>query len=469
MTVPAGRHPPVGQQTASSFQGILRRVARPDLPLAQRVLTVAWPVVLANLLQSLALTVDLIMVGALGPVALASMGVATQAFYVGMTLAGGFAAGATALVARAIGAGDKDAADKATTVALVLALAASAPLILVTLVLDAPLLRVMGAEGRVLEDASLVLRVLALGIPGNMLIMTATGAMQGAGDTRPALLIGVGVNVVNLVLDWLLIFGNLGFPAMGLAGAALATSASFAAGGVAFAWLLWRGRRPVRLARLRGAFRDVARRVTRVGAPAALEQFVLSLGFTAYLVLILRFGADALAAHQIGLRVQSFAFMPGFGFAAAAAALVGQGLGRGDPDEAEGNGWTAMAMGLAVMVTLSIPMFLLAEPLARLFTKEAGAVALGVTWIHTLVLAMPAIAFHFTAAGALRGAGDTRFPLLVSFAGLWLVRLPIAWLVGIQLGHGMAGVWAGYVIEYYLRAIVTTVRFARGRWKTLPV
>lgn len=460
---------PVGSQTGTSFQAILRRVANPDLPLAQRVLSVAWPVVLTNLLQSLALTVDLVMVGALGAVALASVGVATQVFYVGMTLANGFAAGATALVARSIGAGDKDGADKATTVALLLALAASVPLIFVTFFLDAPLLRLLGAEGDVLESASLVLRVLSLGIPGNMLIVAATGAMQGAGDTRPALLIGVGVNVVNLALDWLLIFGNLGAPRMGLAGAAVATAVSFTAGGLAFAWLLWRGRRPVRFTRLRGAFRGMARRLSRVGAPAALEQFVLSLGFTAYLVLILRFGADALAAHQIGLRVQSFAFMPGFGFAAAAAALVGQGLGRGDPEEAEGNGWTAIAMGLAVMVTMSLPMFLAAEPLARLFTSDPGAVRLGVTWIHTLVFAMPAIAFHFTAAGALRGAGDTRFPLVVSFAGLWLVRLPIAWAAGVWWGLGMTGVWAGYIIEYYLRAIVTTVRFARGRWKTLDV
>lgn len=468
MTSP-GRAPPVGQQTTTTFQGVLRRVTRPDAPVAQRVLSVAWPVVLTNLLQSLALTVDLVMVGSLGSTALAATGVATQVFFVGMTLAGGFAAGATALVARSIGAGDKEHADRATTTAMLLALAASAPLALVTIFLEAPLLRLMGAEGEVLESAGVVLRILAIGIPGSMLITTATGAMQGSGDTKPALWIGIGVNVVNLVLDWLLIFGNLGFPRMGLAGAAVATAVSFTAGGLAFVWLLLRGRRPVRFARLRGTFRDLSARLARVGAPAALEQLVLSLGFTAYLVLILRFGADALAAHQIGLRVQSFAFMPGFGFAAAAAALVGQGLGRGAPEEAEANGWTSIALGFAIMMTLSLGMFSLAEPLARLFTSEPGAIALGVTWIHVLVVAMPAIAFHFTAAGALRGAGDTRFPLLVSFAGLWLIRLPVAWLTGVVLGFGMYGVWAGYIVEYYLRALVTTWRFARGRWKALRV
>ena len=460
---------PVGAQTQAGLQAVLRRVASPDLPLARKVWSVAWPVVLSNMLQSLALTVDLIFVGALGPLALAATGVATQVFFVGMTVGTGLATAATALVARGIGAGDERAADGATTVALLLALAASVPLMAATWFLDTPLLRLLGADEATVEQGALVLRVLAFAIPGNMLVLVAGGALQGAGDTRPALLVGIGVNVLNLVLDWMLIFGNLGAPAMGLRGAALATTLAFSAGGLAFLVLLRRGRRPTGLTAHDVPVARTAARLARVGGPAALESFLLSLGFTVYLVLILRFGAEALAAHQIGLRVQSFAFMPGFGFAAAAAALVGQGLGRGDPRIAERNGWAAIGLGAVAMVGLSVPLFLLAEPLAGLFTDSPEALALGTTWIHVLVLAMPAIALHFGAAGALKGAGDTRWPLAVSFVGLWLVRLPLAWWLGVQMGWGMAGVWAGYVLEYYGRAVVTTWRYARGRWKTTTV
>lgn len=459
---------PVGQATSESFAGIVRRVVRPDLPTSRKVWTVAWPVVVTNLLQSLALTVDLVMVGALGAFALAATGVATQVFYVGMVLGSGLAAGATALVARAIGAGDKEGAERVTAVAIVLALALSLPLILVTAFWDAPLLRLLGADESVVEQGGLVLRVLAFGIPGNMVTLAATGALTGAGDTRPGLVIGIGVNVLNLVLDYALIFGHFGAPAMGLAGAAAATAVSFGAGGLAFLLLLWRGARPVGLGR--GAFRGgEARRLLRVGAPAALEQLVLTMGFTAYLVLILRFGEEALAAHQIGLRVQSFAFMPGFGFSAAAAALVGQGLGRGSPRDAEADGWASIGLGLLAMMALSLPMYLAAEPLARLFTDDPDALRLGTLWIRAIVLAMPAIALHFGAAGALRGAGDTRWPLVVSFAGLWLVRIPLAWFVGVVLGLGMIGVWAAYIVEYSLRAVVTVWRFAAGKWKTLQV
>lgn len=460
---------PVGQQTSAGFGAIVRRVVRPDWPTSRKVLAVAWPVVVTNLLQSLALTVDLVMVGALGPVALAATGVATQVFYVALVVGNGLAAGATALVARAIGAGDQAQADRVTTVAILLAMLLSLPLIVFTYFFDAPLLRILGAEDVIVEQGGIVLRLLAFGIPGEMLILVGAGALAGAGDTRPALWIGIGVNVLNLVLDYALIFGELGAPALGLRGAAVATAISFTAGGVAFLWMLRRGRRPLRLGAARGEPRGMTRRLLRVGAPAAAEQLVLTLGFTAYLVLILRFGPEALAAHSIGLRVQSFAFMPGFGFAAAAAALVGQGLGRGDAAEAERSGWVAIGMGLVIMMAMTAPMYLAAEPLARLFTDDPRSIGLGATWIRTIVLAMPAIAFHFGAAGALRGAGDTRWPLVVSFAGLWLVRLPVAWLLGVQLAYGMYGVWTGYVIEYYGRALVTTWRFRRGRWKTLKV
>lgn len=461
---------PVGQTTGQSFGAIARRVVRPDLPTSRKVWAIAWPVVAANLLQSLALTVDLIMVGALGPEALAATGVATQVFYVGMVVASGLGAGATALVARAIGAGDREAAHRATAIAVALALALAIPLALATFFFDAPLLALLGADATIVDQGGIVLRALAFGIPGNLIMLTATGALTGAGDTRPALVIGIGMNVVNILLDYVLIFGRFGFPEMGLAGAAIATSVAFSLGGFAFLVLLWRGGRPVALGggTFAGGWTE-ARRLTRIGGPAALEALVLSLGFTAYLILILRFGADALAAHQIGLRVQAFAFMPGFGFAAAAAALVGQGLGRGDSDEAEKEGWAAMGLGLLVMMSLCLPLYVFAQPLARLFTSDPDALRLGELWIRAIVLAMPAIALHFGAVGALRGAGDTRWPLLVSFAGLWLMRLPLAWLIGVELGYGMIGVWAAYILEYYARAIVTTWRYARGSWKTLRV
>ncbi len=460
---------PVGDSTTRALGAWWRRVGRPDEAITRRVLSVAWPVVLTNLLASLALTVDLAFVGTLGPEALAAAGVASMVFFVAMTVGTGLGAGATALVGRAIGAGDVEEAGRATSAAVMLTLLVSIPIVIMGIVFAEPMMHLMGAEASIVEGGALILRLLAWGVPGNLVILTLSGAFQGAGDTRPALLVGIGVNVVNLGLDYVLIFGKYGFPEMGLAGAGYATAVSYLLGGFAFLVVVASGFRPVRLRHPTGRTLAVIRRITRVGAPAGVESLLLTIGFTAYLILILQFGASALAAHQIGLRIQSFAFMPGFGFAAAASALVSQGLGRGDPVEAERNGWVAMAMGFVVMMVVSVPLVFVARPIVGLFTADAEALELGVTWMRIIVIAMPAIALHFTAAGALRGAGDTRWPLAVSFAGLWLVRLPVAWVLGVVLGWGMLGLWAAYVVEYYGRAIVVTWRYARGGWKSLKV
>lgn len=470
---PMGATPPrlpVGEPTTRGLGPLWRRVARPDQAVTRRVFNIAWPVALTNLLQTVALTVDLAFVGALGAGALAATGVATQAVFLAMALGTGVAAGATAVVARAFGAGDIDDASRATSATAALSILLGIPLLLVPFLWADPLVRLLGADDALASDAALVLRILALGLPGQLLVNSLGGALAGAGDTRPALVVGLIVNALNVALDAVLIFGWGPFPAMGLSGAAIATSISFLVGGLLILGVLASGRRPLRLASLGGGVLAThGRRLLRVGLPASAESLLLSIGFAAFLVLILRFGTEAVAAHQIGLRIQSFAFMPGFGFAAAASALVGQGLGRGSPHDAERDGWTAIGMGFLVMVGVSLPMLLVAEPVTRLFTSDPIALSLGVDWIGIIVLAMPAIALHFTAAGALRGAGDTRWPLAVSFIGLWLVRLPLSWFFAIPMGWGMHGVWVGYVVEYYGRALVMTVRYARGSWKTSAV
>ncbi|MHB8585898.1 MAG: MATE family efflux transporter [Thermoplasmatota archaeon] len=463
---------PVGSLTPEALTPSPGSVISPDLPRSRRILGIAWPVIVANFLQTLALTVDLIFVGSLGTDPLASAGLASQVYLLMTALATGVATGATAIVSRSFGAGRPDQAWRDAWIVVLVSLAIGIPSALLLVVLAPQLIVISGGTGvgvGVTGASAHFLAILSFGLPATFFITSITGAFQGAGDTRPTLTNGLIINAVNIVFDWLLIFGNLGAPRLGLYGAATATAIAYTVGAILFLVVLLRGRRPIRLTIHRPTMERV-RTLVRVGTPAGIEQFMLTLGFTAYLFLILRFGASALAAHQVGLRVQSFAFTPGFGFSTAAAALVGQAIGAGDPARAEADAWGAMRMALMLMIGGSIPLMLAAPYVARLFIDPAQdpvAFALGTTWIRTLVLAIPAIAIHFTAAGALRGAGDTRWPLYVSFFGLWLVRLPLAWYLSTPLGYGMLGIWAAYVIEYYARATVTTLRFRSGRWKKL--
>jgi putative MATE family efflux protein len=427
-------------------------------------------VVIANFFQVLALTVDLAFVGGLGATPLAAAGFATQVYVLALSLATGMATGATALVARSFGAGDPEQGFHDGWLTLVLALAVGIPIAALVVLLAPPLivLSAGGAPGTadVVDQSARFLAVLALGLPASFLTTAITGAFQGAGDTRPTLTNGLVINAINIVADYCLIFGNFGFPRLGLYGAAFATLFANTVGAILFVLVMARGRRAMRL-RVHLPRRERLAALVRLGAPAGAESLLLNLGFTAYLVLILQYGAPALAAHQIGLRIQSFAFTPGMGFSTAAAALVGQALGAGDPDRAERDAWGAMRMALLLMVGGSVPLVVAAPWVAGIFTNDPTAKDLGVFWIRTLVLAIPAIAIHFTVAGALRGAGDTRWPLLVSFIGLWFVRLPLAWFLADRLGWMMPGIWAAYVVEYYVRALVTTLRFRTGRWKAI--
>src|SRR5437773_769133 len=339
------------------------------------VFQLAWPVMVANLLQTLTTTVDVIMVGSLGseaPAAVAAVGFGGQFIFLFFSVMISVSAGTIALVARAIGAN--------------------------------------------------------------------------------------------------LIFGNAFVPRLGVPGAAIGTSISYVIGALALIAILLRGKHRLKL-HLSGGWvhMDAVRRIFRIGWPAALEQILLQVAFLLWVGMVVVFGTQILAAHQIGLRIQSFAFMPGFGFAIAATALVGQNLGARNPEEAEKSGWEAMKFSVVVMSVIAIGIFLFAEFIARAFIGDPVVVSWSVTFIRIHAVSIPAVGVFFAIDGALRGAGDTRFPLMTSLSGMYLVRLPLSAIFGFVLGWGIVGIWIPLVIEYYYRSAVIANHFRRGKWKTLRV
>ncbi|HWG92062.1 MAG TPA: MATE family efflux transporter, partial [Candidatus Thermoplasmatota archaeon] len=434
----------------------------------RRILAIAWPVVVNNFLNSAALFVDVFLVAFLGATALASVGLASQVFFLAAALASGLSTGVIALTARAVGARDKEQEGRVVLTALLLAVLMSLPLAVLGFLYATELLGLLGASPEVAEAGAVYLRILSLAAPFEFFNLVATGVLNAQGRTRVTLIVNLAINAVHLLLDYVLIFGAFGFPSMGIAGAAVATAVSFGVGSVVFFALL-RPSLPSTWSRL-PYDGPMAARLFRVGAPSALEDGLLNFGFMVYTLLILGFGATALAAHQVGLRILSFAFMPGFGFSAAAAALVGQSLGAKDPEGAEQAGWYSMGLGLAIMVAMAVPLYLFSEPIAGLLSHgDPATLELSVTWIALITLTIPPIAIHFSGAGALRGAGDTRWTLLVSFVGLFALRIPAAYLLGFVLGLGIEGVWLAYLLEYYVRAGLTVARFHRGRWKALKI
>jgi putative MATE family efflux protein len=283
-------------------------------------------------------------------------------------------------------------------------------------------------------------------------------------------MIGLVVNALNVLGNWVLIFGHLGAPALGVLGSAVATSLAFTVGGGLAFVLVRHGRLRLRLEsrhlRLDGS---VIRRVLRIGSPSAAEQLLRQMGYLLYLGFAVRYGTDAVAAYIIGVRILALSFLPGFGFAAAASTLVGQHLGAGNPRRAESAGWMSTWMSVWLMSAAGVLVFLLAEPIARLFVDEPGVVQGAVWFIYMLGAAQPFMAMDFTLGGALRGAGDTRFPLWTMIVAFYGVRLGLSAVVVYVLDLGLAWLWSTLIADYVVRSVLKAWRFRGERWRSIEV
>jgi putative MATE family efflux protein len=277
------------------------------------------------------------------------------------------------------------------------------------------------------------------------------------------------VTAAKVVLNFGLIFGMFGLPAMGLVGAGLATLLSQ---GVAAVLLFWLSRRPraPEVLRLRprdfADARDLLPETLRLSLPAVAERVVMNAGMMSYFALLGTYGAEAVAAYTVGVRILSFSWIPGMGFSTAAATLVGQALGAGEPRQAARAGWRSARLCLIASAGLGIGFVLGRETLARLFVPNDPAVveAMG-PFMLMLGIAQPFLALHFTLGGALRGAGDTVTPLWAAILGNWALRVPLAYLAAFVLDLELFWVWLTIPFDHLLRSAWMTWAFWRGRWQ----
>lgn len=434
------------------------------------ILGLAWPAVADNFLQTLTLTVDMIMVGRLGASSLAAVGLGGQVIFIFQSVMMAITAGTVAMVARSIGEEDTEKARKVLEQSLFFGAVAVLFLTPFLSFYGGGLLHIYQVEEGVLTIGKSYFEVAIVSLPFMFVCLAAAQALRGAGDTRTPLVISSFINGANVVLNYVFIFGKLGFSPLGVKGAAVGTVFSFVLGSFVYGVLLLE--RKLRLyISLKGFFPDFSlfRKVLNIGTPAAVEQLIIQMGFVVFTVIITTFGTECIAAHQIGMRIQSFSFMPGFGFAIAATALVGQNLGAKKPDEAEKSGWEACRLAVLFMVGVAVFIFVFAADIARVFVNEKEVVDMAVISIRILAFAEPAIAVHFTIAGALRGAGDTKWPLYASAAGLYVFRIPVALFMAFTLGMGIIGAWIAMSIEYVVRSFFVSMRFRQGGWKMVEV
>lgn len=426
----------------------------------------AWPVIVTLALESLVGLVDTLMVGRLGATAVAAVGVGTQVLGALNVVMMAVGTGTLAIVARAVGAGEiRDAEDSilqsvllggVLAVLVALPVAACAPAII-------PL---FGVSPEVAALGVPFLRVVVLAVPAGTILFVVGSALRASGDTRTPLLIGIVVNFINVVANYVLIFGAFGFPALGVIGSGSATALAFSTGAVLGLVLLSSGRLRLRLLWTRWRPQPaLLRRILAVGLPTAAEQLFMQIGFFLYVIFAARYGTSAVAAYFIGVKILALSFHPGNGFGAAAATLVGQYLGARAPALARRSGWDATGLALIMMSTGGFVLFLGAEPIARAFVADPEVVSHTVGFIHVLAAAQPLMAIDFTLGGSLRGAGDTRFPLLTVLIGFYVCRLGFAATATYVLGAPVFWVWFALLGDYVARALLKSWRFQSGAWQ----
>jgi len=431
----------------------------------------AGPVILENLFQTALGTVSMLMVARLGAAAIAGIGTATQLLWVVQAAFAAITTGTTVLVARFIGAKEPDDANMVVKQSVVVGGLLSVVFGFIGLFFSDWFIIVMGADADVVEAGGAYLTITMTASFFMIAMYTISGALRGAGDSRTPMLVSGGINVINVAVSYVLIFGKLGFPAMGIAGAAWGVTISRAVGTGILLWFLVGGKGSLSIRGKAGWAPDfkLIWRMLRLGLPTMVEQLLMSGGMLIFAVISISLGTTIYATQRITFQVTSLTFMPGFGYAMAATAVVGQYLGAKRPDLAERANTHCVKVATILMTLIGLACAVLGKPLMRLFTDDPEMIAVGVQALWVINLAWPSMAIAQVLAGSLRGAGDTRFPMYTTFLGVWLMRLPLSYLFGPTLGWGLAGLYLALSADSALRAIASWLRYRTGSWRDIEV
>jgi putative MATE family efflux protein len=435
------------------------RTARP------RILQLALPTIVGNILFSTVAMIQTKFVGDLGAQAVAAVGASQRVFFALQAILMAIGVGTAALVSRAWGAGDKEEAARVTMASVLIASGASLVIMLIGAFGSVAIASWFGLDSETTHLAAKNIFWLSMFIVGFAVDIILCGALRAAGDVWTPLVFVTIVNVVNVPLLYAFIFGRFGAPAMGASGAAFATGLSLVLGGVFLvgAWM-----RQSLTIRFSGNVRTHVERfrvLFRLSLPAALEQVVFQFGFFLFLMLVGRFyGTEAFAAYNIGVNMLNIAMVIGFGFSIAGATLVGQNLGAGDPDAARRSGWRACKLAMVSMGALAAIISVFAPELAHfILGNEPLTERYTIQLTYILAAMLPLLGVDFAIGGSLRGAGDTRFPLISTFVSLIVMRCGLAALA-VYAELPVFWVYASIIGDYVLKASLLIGRFRSGKW-----
>jgi putative MATE family efflux protein len=380
--------------------------------------------------------------------------------------------GAVAMTARFVGAQDWQNANRVVNQSFLLGGILAVAYTVAGLLFGGRLSSLLQLEGESAALATRYLYCLIAVMPMMMLESVGNGCLRGAGDMVTGLVTMIVVNVINVAVSWSLLLGLGPLPELGWDGLAIGTACGHFVGGLIPLSRLLRGRAGLRIRRaMLVPDRDLMRRILRIGVPGGVDTLSITTCQLVFLSMVDRLGTVAAAAHGVAIRVESLAYLPGYAFQLAAATLAGQYLGARDYHRANRSVLMACATSGGLMIGVSLSFFLFAGPLVDIFLgadqEDVAAVAPGL--LKIIAVALPTLALTQVLTGALRGAGDTRWPLVFTFIGFLIVRLPMTWLVTQRWDWGIEGAWYAMAADIIVRCALITARFLTGGWKRVEV
>jgi len=434
-----------------------------DGSVLRAVIRLAWPLWVAVALQDAFSLVDLFWVGCLGKEAVAALALSGMLMGFVFTIAIGISTGVVAMVSRFVGEGREREAWKVAWQALYMGLGAGLLATGIGLPLAGPALELLGGRGEVLTLGTGYLQVMACGAVVVFVTFSMTSALRGAGDTITPMIAMVLATVVNIALDPLLIFGWLGFPALGVTGSAVATVAAQILGMLFVLGFLFFGNTKVRLRkRDSGLNLSYSWRLVKIGAFGSIQMWIRNISSLVVIAVVARFGDAVLASFGIGMRLLMVVLLPGFGIGNAAATVVGQNLGAHKRDRAVRAGWVASYFYVGISAGFSILFALLAGTLVGVFNDDPGVIEAGTSLLLWLALSFPFLAFGLVLSRAMFGAGDTVTPTWITALSLLGIQAPGAFLVSRFLGYD--GVWLSMAASNVLNGILIFIWYRRGKW-----
>ena len=434
--------------------------------LIRKTVKIAWPSVLESVMVCLVGMVDTMMVGTLGPSAIAAVGLTTQPKFIALAIFMSMNTAISAIVAHRRGQNDEKNARMVLVQALTIVLCLAAVISTLGFVFADPILKFAGTQADTHTDAVNYFRIIIAGLIFNVVMLVINAAQRGAGNTRISLKTNIASNAVNVILNYLLIGGKFGFPRLGVVGAAIATVIGSIVGcGMSIRSVLRKSSfLCLRSVRRISFDRETISSITKIGSSTMVEQVFLRIGFLICSLIVANLGTNSFAAHQICMNLISLSFTFGDGLGVASVALVGQSLGAKRRDLARIYMRTIHRIGILAAIILSIVFAAFGSFIYGLFTDDITVLNL---CMNVLPISVTIVFFQIPQViygGSLRGAGDTKYMAIVSALTIGFVRPLSSWILCYPLKLGLVGAWLGIYLDQIFRMILAYLRIRGDKW-----